>query len=118
MTLGRCEAPSRLPSRHDPLITRAYGSLFRTETSGENRQIGRLGAMLRLSLAADQRHRPRKAGIVTPWRNWRKKREGHRVLSAAFSVNHGVGRVCNQPSNSVVHTPFGHAEPKNMTHHR
>jgi hypothetical protein len=54
-------------SRDNHLITRPHGSLRRGETLGEDGPIGRHGWRERLSLAADQRPWPRRAGIETPW---------------------------------------------------
>ena len=90
----------RALSERNHLITRAYGSLWRGETLGENGHIGLSGGMLRLSLVVNQRHWLRKAGIVTPWRNWHKKRKHRRGLSTVFFVNRGAAAFCNGLVNS------------------
>jgi len=103
-------------SGRNHLITRAHGSLRRGETLGENGQIGWPGGRLRLSPPANQRQRPRKARIVTPWRNWRRNRKRRRGLSTACSVNRRAAAFCNGPSTRAVQTVFVRPEIANMVH--
>jgi len=98
---SRAQPPRlRALSGDNHLITRAYGSLRRGETLGRKGPSRRHGWRERLSLVADQRHRPGRAGIVTPLRTVRKKRERRPLGASAFSVNRGGGAFCNGPKNS------------------
>ena len=103
----------RALSGRNLLITRAYGSLSWRETLGQNGQIGRQGATLRLSHVTDQRHGLKWTRIVTSWHNWRRKRKRRRGLSTACFLNHGAGAFRNGPLTSVVLTLFGSPEIAN-----
>ena len=98
-TLGWISMLCALSGRNH-LITRAYGSLLRGETLGQNGRMGRPGAMLRLSPSNDQRHQREQARIVIPWRNWRRNRKRRRALSTAFCVNRGAAAFCSSPFTS------------------